>query len=108
MEGTGDLAAPHREHLEALARMGDPGAQWELDNLPELPPLAAHIWAAFMDLCRTRQSSGIGPASLSRFEIRLFEQDEGMVLEPWERRAIFALDAAWLASVQPEPKGGAS
>lgn len=102
MEGSGDLAAPHREHLEALARMGDQGAVYELENIPELPPLAAHIWSAFMDLCRTRQSAGMGPASLSRLEIRLFEQDEGMTFDPWERKLILSVDRAWLASVSAQ------
>ena len=102
MEGEGELKAPHRVHLESLARQGDIEAQWELDNVPPLPPLAAHLWAAFLDLHRTRGSSGMGPGPITRLDIRLWEGDEGQFLEPWERRVILAVDQAWLASQAPQ------
>lgn len=41
----------------------------------------------------------MAPARISRLEIRLWEQDEAVRLERWERRAILAIDALWLRSV---------
>lgn len=46
----------------------------------------------------------MGIARLTRLDIRLFEEDEGIKLEPWERRAIFELDDLWLTAMQPDPK----
>lgn len=95
-EGEGDQEAPRRVHLESLARQGDPEAIWELENIPPLHPLAAHLWQAFLDLSQTRQSSGFGPSRLSRLEIRQWEADEGQHLDPWERRCLMAIDAEWV------------
>jgi hypothetical protein len=36
---------------------------------------------------------------LTRGEIRIWEEDEGVVLDAWERRAILDLDAAWIRSL---------
>lgn len=96
MEGEGKLKAPRRTYLEAQARHGDPEAIAELDSIPELPELVAHLWTAFLDLSRSRGSSGFGPAPISRLEIRLWEADEAQTLEGWERRAILELDRVWL------------
>lgn len=41
----------------------------------------------------------MGPCRLTRLEIRAWQEDEAISLEPWERRALMALDAAWLTSV---------
>ncbi len=82
--------------MEALARQGDPEAIAELSNLPTLPELVAHLWAIFQDLSALRGSNGFGPSRISRFEIRLWEEDEGVKLEPWERRTIMAIDAVYI------------
>jgi hypothetical protein len=44
----------------------------------------------------------MGPSALTRSEIRLWEEDERQHLEPWERRTILRIDAAWLRSVTPK------
>ena len=67
-----------------------------------LPPLAAHVWAYFTDLSNTRSGGGFGPSRLSRLEVQAWEQDECIRLERWERRAILALDAAFLATVSAQ------
>lgn len=85
-----------REHLESLARQGDPDALAELAAVPRLPHRAAHVWEAFLDLCQTRGHGGLGPLPLNRLEIHAWEQDEATHLEPWERRAILLLDRAWM------------
>ena len=78
--------------------MGDEGAIAELDNVPVLSGLVAHLWTYYVSLSATRQSTGFGPSPISRHEIRLFEEDEGIALEPWERRTILAIDAEYLRS----------
>jgi len=83
-------------------RQGDPEAIAELDAQPPLPPLAAHVWDWFGDLRRTVQSSGMGPARITRHDIRAWEQDEAISLDPWERRAILNLDDALIASLNPD------
>lgn len=80
---------------------GDPEAAHELATLPALPPLAAHLWTAFLDLHSTR-TVGMGVSRLSRLEIHAWEQDEGQQLERWERRAVMAIDAAWVRIVTAE------
>lgn len=85
------------------AAQGDPESIWELENQPTLPDYGAHLWGYFLALHATRQGGGMGaPPRLSRLEIRLWEQDEGVTLERWERRAIMAVDAAWVRSVSEE------
>jgi len=41
-------------------------------------------------------------ARLTRQEIRQWEADEGQMLERWERRVVMAIDAAFVASLNPE------
>lgn len=98
MEGEGDLRATHRENLESLARQGDPEAISELANVPKLPRQGAHLWAWFTDLHQTRSTGGMGVSRLSRLEIQAWERDEGHRLEAWERRALLAIDAAYVTS----------
>lgn len=38
----------------------------------------------------------MGPARLTRHEIRLWQEDEGVEIARWERRAIMAIDTSWL------------
>lgn len=86
-------------HLQSEADQGDIDALVTLASLPELPPLAAHVWRYFIDLSRTRGGTGFGPAPISRHDIHAWEADEAQVLEPWERRALLAIDVAYLNSV---------
>jgi len=97
------MRAPRRAHLEILARNGDADADAELYHGPRLPPLAAHVWGWWADIAQTRGGSGFGPNPLTRVEVRAWEADEGVALDPWERRAIYRLDAAWRLSQQPDP-----
>lgn len=69
-----------------------------MDNQPECPPLGVYLWNYYGQIASTRQSGGMGPARLSRAEIRLWEEDEGCPLARWERRVILAIDAAWFAA----------
>jgi hypothetical protein len=38
-------------------------------------------------------------------EIQAWERDEGVRLEPWERRAIMALDSEHVVTMSPPAKG---
>ncbi|WP_442320005.1 phage tail assembly chaperone [Caulobacter ginsengisoli] len=62
---------------------------------PKLPPLAAHIWTWWLDLCATRPVTGMGVSPISRLEIQAWEADEEIELTPWERRTILRLDAVF-------------
>jgi hypothetical protein len=45
----------------------------------------------------------MGPTRMSRLEVQAWERDQGVSLMAWERRAIIAIDGAWVASaVKPE------
>lgn len=92
------MRTTQRAVLEALAAQGEPDAILELRALPELPPLGAHLWTWFAELTATRASTGLGASRLTRAEIHAWEADEGHRLELWERRAIMAIDAAWVRS----------
>ena len=85
-----------RTYLDAQAQQGDLSSQAELESLPELTPHGAHLWAYFVDLHGTRQSSGMGPARLTRAEIRQWEADEARTLSRWERKTIMAIDELWV------------
>ncbi|MFY8164134.1 MAG: phage tail assembly chaperone [Brevundimonas sp.] len=79
-------------------------APGQLLNAPPMPPLARHLWEYFVDLCQTRSSGGMGISRLTRSEIRMWEEDEGVQLERWERRAIILLDAAYCAHASKPEK----
>lgn len=48
----------------------------------------------------------MGVSRLSRSEVRLWEEDEGVSLARWERKAIMAVDQAWagIAAATPSNK----
>jgi hypothetical protein len=87
-----------------LAQQGEHTARERLANPPPLPPAAAHVWTAFTEIARTRQIGGMGLARLTRSDVRLWEADEGVRLERWERRLIFRMDEEWLAAMSPKAK----
>lgn len=49
-------------------------------------------------LSATRTSNGFGPNPITRHDVHAWEADEGHSLAPWERRALFRIDAAYLRS----------
>lgn len=81
-----------------MARDGDVEAEWELNHGPTLDPHAAYLWQWWCDIGSTRGSNGFGPSLITRHDIRQWCEDEGHILDPWERRAILALDRIYLAS----------
>jgi hypothetical protein len=102
--GEGKTRTTHRAYLESLASQGDPEAIAELADQPDLPRFAERVWDAFLDLSATRQSAGMGPSRITRFEVRLWEEDEAQPLDRWERRALMAIDAEWVRSVTEQTR----
>lgn len=96
-----------RVHLESAAGQGDLDAEMRLANPPPLSPHVAHVWNAFAEIARTRQIGAMSLCRLTRLDVQMWERDEGIRLEPWERRAIFQLDDEWLAAMSPKEKGKA-
>ena len=90
-----------------LARQGDPEAIEKLDHGAALSPHVAHIWSYYCDLAQTR-TVGMAANRLTRLEIQAWEQDEGIRLARWERRAIMAVDAEHLRIMaeRADKKGG--
>lgn len=86
-----------------MVDQGDPESLAEMEAIPTLPPLGAHLWGWFLDLHATRSSGGMGgPSRLTRLEIRTWEEDEGRSLAIWQRRLILDIDAAWQAAVSKD------
>ena len=90
--------------LESLARQGDETAAAELAAVPPLPEAVAYLWVYYFDLARTRPSGGMAISRIDRHDIRQWQEDEFIVLEPWERRVLLEIDAAFIASTQPTPE----
>lgn len=76
----------------------------ELADRPELPPLGLHVWTWFLELHQARGGNGFGPSPLSYRELTDWSTLTGQRLEPWEVRAVMAVDRAYMASVAEEMK----
>ena len=82
-----------RHHLEvAWKRTGKKPQQ--LEDAPDLPQEAAHVWDWFLVLASKRQQAMAGIAPLLESEIGWFFSNRGIAPEPWELDAINALDRA--------------
>lgn len=96
--------------MEAGARQGDPEYILELEAIPRLPALAAHVWGHFKALHRTRGGTGFGPAPLTPQILHYWQIERGRRLDTWERDAVYAIDAAYLTCIaerqeKDKPKG---
>lgn len=68
----------------------------QLRDAPGLPEFAAHVWAWFIEMHAERGNDGMNAARITAGQIRDFCWAEGVVMARWERRAIRAVDAAWM------------
>lgn len=93
-------------HLQALADQGDPGAIAELFHGPTLPKHAEHIWLWWRDLTSTRGGNGFSLNPITRLEIHAWQDDEGIPLQAWERRAILRVDMTYRASLSTQEEEG--
>lgn len=80
----------------------------ELASVPKLSPYARHVWAFFEELHRARGYTGFGPLPISFRDIEAWQGLMGQRLDPWELRAILAIDAEYIASAsKTKPTPGA-
>ena len=69
----------------------------QLEDCPDLPPLAAHIWGWFIGLCNERGNNGMSASRITAENVKSWMWFNGVTsLELWERRAISALDTCWM------------
>jgi len=78
----GDTGATKREHLAILKRSGM--AVPELDDVPQLPDTAYHVWQAYIDL--------VGNTEINYSEIKAWSDMTGMNIKAWELSAIMRLE----------------
>ena len=86
------------EHLQGIWRQTGEKPP-ELDG-PPIPPVGAYLWEWFSELHKARQ----GPISYS--EIQAWAKLSGNSPEPWEVKAIKALDIEYLKFQNEEAKRG--
>lgn len=68
----------------------------QLANAPTLPELAEHVWGWFLELRNEQGSNGMAPSRIGSQAMRDWCWATGNTLALWERRAIRAVDAAWI------------
>lgn len=91
-----------RTHLQSAWRQsGIKPHNWPDAKLPEE---VKYLWEFFVELNRARGSNGFGPSPLSFSDLHAWATLTGNRLDPWELRAILAIDAHYIASAVP-PKG---
>lgn len=78
------------EHLQAVWRSTGKRPP-ELD-VPELPPGASEVWAAFCRLDNTRTSNGFGVDAITEARLVAWQQLHRVQLTPWEIECIQMLD----------------
>lgn len=69
----------------------------QLDDLPELPALASHVWQYFVDLHGERGNTGMGASKITSTGLLDWQVVEGITLKHWEIRAIRLIDNLWMS-----------
>lgn len=72
----------------------------QLRDAPELPLAGRHVWQWFVELHNVRGGNGFGPMPVGYRDIRDWAALSGVEIEPWELRAIIAIDRTFLAEEQ--------
>ncbi len=80
------------------------GSTVELPPDPVLPVELGYIWLAWHELHAGR-SIGMAPNPISWPDLAAYQQVLDERLEPWEARAIRAVDNAYIASLQSDGVG---
>ncbi len=91
----GEDGSTKREHLHVAANASH-RVPVELQDQPELPESAVHVWDWFLDLNSGRTASMAGLNAISYLEIQAWADMTGEQLARWEVVAIKALDRAFL------------
>lgn len=83
-----------REHYQAYQqRNGRPHPN--LAEAPDLAPELLPLWSSFMELHSEREIGAGGPRSITTRDLHYWQAENGIQLEPWEKRAIRAADRAY-------------
>ena len=82
------------DHFASVARQTGK----KMPEPPALPPEVRHLWHTFLELHRTRPSSGFGPSAITFVEMDAWQRLMRMPLEVWEVGAIRQLDDVWIES----------
>lgn len=85
-----------RQHLH-IARDASGKVPVELQDQPELPESAVHVWEWFLELNSGRTASMAGLNVISYAEIKAWAELLNEKLAVWEVNAIKALDRAFLS-----------
>jgi len=91
----GEDGSTKRDHLKRVADMTNKSPK-ELQDLPELPESAAHVWGWFLELNGTRQAAMNGALPISYLEMLSWQALTLEKLARWEVIAIKALDRAFM------------
>lgn len=84
-----------RDHLMIVAETTNT-VPIELQDLPELPESATHIWEWFLDLNGARHITEMGQSPLSFLDIEAWSRLTKNSLAVWEVKALKAIDRAFL------------
>tara|TARA_R110000868_G_scaffold150541_11_gene373805 strand:+ start:460 stop:777 length:318 start_codon:yes stop_codon:yes gene_type:complete len=92
-----------RDRLEGLlTRTRSAEKQAELEEELEVPPFpdgVGYLWEWFMDLSRSRPSTGFGPAGITYSEIQAWAALKRVNVAAWEVDILRALDAVFLGCI---------
>lgn len=75
----------------------------ELQDLPELPECAEHVWGWFQQLSG-RRTAGMSVNPITWGDIWAWSQMTGIKPQQWELDALMVIDGAFLASIHEENK----
>lgn len=70
-------------------------------EVPEFPDEIEYVWDWFVELHEARTGNGFGPNPLSFTELAHWQALCDTRIQPWEVRAIRAIDNAYIASRRP-------
>jgi len=96
-----------REHLEQVPLDRLSVEDRALLTPRETPPAVRFMWPIFCEIAMTRRQGLGGPEALGFDQVLYWQALTGRTLMPWQRMAIYRVDASWRAHVaanKPTPK----
>lgn len=92
------------DHMAVVARHR--GVDNPLDAGPACPPEIAYLWGCWNELHEGRSSGGMSLNPISWADIEAYSRVLDERLEPWEARAIRAVDNAYMTTLLSDGAGG--
>jgi hypothetical protein len=90
-----------KDHLTSLWRQS--GVCPALEAAPNLPIGVRHLWTIFLDMHESRASDGFSIAKIKSGDMKDWCWMNGVELELWERKALCAIDKAWIKFKSKKP-----